>query len=631
MKLTGVLRGIRLRSFSYLVGSLVLAIVAGGLILLERSYRSYEQLLAESVQSAAAVANVEAQIETALARSQASLLGYLHSGQETDLQDYRDTQTVFFQLAMKLASLAKDVPQGDLADRLQHIRERQEIWRQQFALPAISLMAESPRQSVPPEMLGAGLQLSADVREELAGLRRHNNLHWEQLLEQLKEARQRQRYWLIGTTVAVLLCSMGLLIWLTYSIESPLAELNRLARLVVRGGRFQGSPGAGFLEFHRLFESCALMVQSLRERESQLVASQANTARTNQDLAMLTDYAKFVHRVSDEDEITNALVEQVRRITSASQIGFYVRHRLHPEYRLAVSRPPVDDEGRRLLDRIDPQHCSVLRNSQPLRVLDRRSELSASCQHGCQGFRSELCVPVSAGGEVLGVLHLASDTSLGWSSETVELVTSLANFTGPAISMLRSLENMWERATRDTLTGLHNRRYMEEHLPLAIKGAQREGGALSLLIFDIDHFKRVNDTLGHDAGDRVLCQVARSARQTLRGSDVLCRFGGEEFVVALPQTDARGAMVLAEKLRQRIAENGAEPIAASGLPVTVSAGVAVYPEHGEDHEVLLKAADLALYRAKSAGRNRVQLFDKSDTTRLGEFASQLPPREESPP
>ena len=166
------------------------------------------------------------------------------------------------------------------------------------------------------------------------------------------------------------------------------------------------------------------------------------------------------------------------------------------------------------------------------------------------------------------------------------------------------LRQLYESSNRDALTGAFNRKHFDERLRTEVAYAARHDADLSLILFDLDHFKRVNDTLGHPAGDAVLRQVARLAEQTLRAEDVLARFGGEEFAVILRGTSAAGALRLAERLRATIA---AVPVVVERrpVPVTISAGCAALDlAAGASAEVLLKAADAGLYAAKRAGRDR---------------------------
>ncbi|HEX4533565.1 MAG TPA: diguanylate cyclase, partial [Rhizomicrobium sp.] len=163
-----------------------------------------------------------------------------------------------------------------------------------------------------------------------------------------------------------------------------------------------------------------------------------------------------------------------------------------------------------------------------------------------------------------------------------------------------------EMAITDQLTGLHNRRYMARHLDTLIQGAYTSGKPLAFLIMDIDYFKAVNDTHGHDVGDEVLREFANRVSSNIRGIDLACRYGGEEFVVVMPDTDPTLAYTVAERLRHSVETN---PFVISREPgrikVTVSIGIAASAGADDNAEALLHRADQALYRAKREGRNRV--------------------------
>ena len=163
-----------------------------------------------------------------------------------------------------------------------------------------------------------------------------------------------------------------------------------------------------------------------------------------------------------------------------------------------------------------------------------------------------------------------------------------------------------EAAITDALTGLHNRRYMESHLAALVEQASARGKPLAVLVLDIDFFKSVNDTYGHDAGDDVLREFAVRIRKSIRGIDLACRYGGEEFVIVMPETDLTVAGMVAERLRRSIAgETFAVNKGTKRIDVTISIGLATLDHKGEPVADVLKRADMALYRAKHDGRNRV--------------------------
>ncbi|WP_137135106.1 PleD family two-component system response regulator [Rhizobium sp. FKY42] len=168
-----------------------------------------------------------------------------------------------------------------------------------------------------------------------------------------------------------------------------------------------------------------------------------------------------------------------------------------------------------------------------------------------------------------------------------------------------SVRQTIELAVTDGLTGLHNRRYLDNHLKTLFNRAAARSRPLSVCITDIDRFKSVNDTYGHDAGDEILREFARRIRSTVRGADLACRYGGEEFVVVMPDTDAHSAASIAERLRGIIEAAPFALPSGGSLQITASLGIASYTAGVETPEQLLKNADRALYEAKNSGRNRV--------------------------
>jgi len=177
-----------------------------------------------------------------------------------------------------------------------------------------------------------------------------------------------------------------------------------------------------------------------------------------------------------------------------------------------------------------------------------------------------------------------------------------------ALELRRSVNNTMALAVIDDMTGLYNRRYFDRHLGVMLGKAHSQDRDMALMILDIDHFKAVNDTYGHDVGDAVLKEFAVRLKRNIRGVDLACRFGGEEFVVLMPDTDYNQAEMVAERVRQSIAERSFEVNAGRPLSVTVSAGVTLNESLADTPELLIKRADVALYRAKREGRNRV-VFD----------------------
>lgn len=216
--------------------------------------------------------------------------------------------------------------------------------------------------------------------------------------------------------------------------------------------------------------------------------------------------------------------------------------------------------------------------------------------------RSEMCVPLIFFGEKLGVLMLESANPHNFAQEDVPPLESVADICAGAIQNAHYFEKAQQLAYIDGLTGIYNRRYFEMQIAAEIERASRYDGRLAIIMIDIDHFKRLNDEFGHLLGDEVLRQVSSVFGQQLRKVDVVCRYGGEEFAILVPQTSGGNAVEVAEKLRRMV-----ETYRFPGVPVkvSISAGVAEFPAHGRTRDELVAAADAALYASKEAGRNRV--------------------------
>jgi diguanylate cyclase (GGDEF)-like protein len=264
-----------------------------------------------------------------------------------------------------------------------------------------------------------------------------------------------------------------------------------------------------------------------------------------------------------------------------------------------------------------PNDCWALRRGQVHLAL--RSEVR--CRHVADDGRMYLCLPLVAQGETLGILHVSDGGPAGDGAgeermkEKLRLAKSFAENIGLAIANLKLRDAMRSLSIRDPLTGLFNRRYIEEVLAQEMFRAKRQATQLAVMMLDIDHFKRFNDTFGHDGGDAVLRELGTYLKNQVRGSDVVCRFGGEEFLLLLSPTTMEGARMRAEQLREGIRNMSVRHGRMNLGPITVSLGMAVFPDHASEVEALVKAADIALYQAKQGGRDRVVVFaGKNDQT-----------------
>jgi len=264
-----------------------------------------------------------------------------------------------------------------------------------------------------------------------------------------------------------------------------------------------------------------------------------------------------------------------------------------------------------------PDDCWALRRGR-IHTFERHG-FSPECLHRkVSGEADYVCVPMMAQGDALGVLHLeisaprGSDAEAGKVSQDglesqLQLAATASEQIALALANLKLRETLQNQSIRDPLTNLFNRRYMEECIDRELHRSARSVLPMAVILIDIDHFKRFNDTFGHDVGDEMLRTVARFLQQNFRTEDVACRYGGEEFVLLLSNSTPEGAMQRAEQLRLAIKQINVNVREQAVGSVSLSVGVASFPIHGSSKEALLLAADQALYRAKADGRDRVVL------------------------
>jgi diguanylate cyclase (GGDEF)-like protein/PAS domain S-box-containing protein len=251
-----------------------------------------------------------------------------------------------------------------------------------------------------------------------------------------------------------------------------------------------------------------------------------------------------------------------------------------------------------------PDDCWALRRGQA--QVGGEGAGAPACAHVPGQTGAYLCVPLMSHGEAIGLLHvLPAAPDEGLLEEKQRLALTVTGQLGLALANLKLQENLRDMAVRDHLTGLFNRRYLEETLEREFLRATRQGVPIALIVLDIDHFKRCNDTYGHDAGDVLLRNLGAFLQRYSRGSDVACRYGGEEFVLTLPQCSLEIACRRAEEMRQAVKTLQVHYGHRTLEGITLSFGVAAFPEHGDNPDAVLNAADAAMYRAKQQGRDRV--------------------------
>jgi len=257
------------------------------------------------------------------------------------------------------------------------------------------------------------------------------------------------------------------------------------------------------------------------------------------------------------------------------------------------------------------EDCWALRRGHPHHVVSA-SETALPCRHlESPAPAATICVPMIAQGETVGMLYLATPP-LAPADRLNDLVRQFGQTVADGVALtltnLRLRESLRQQSIRDPLTDLFNRRYLDETLERELRRARRNQSTVGVIMIDIDHFKAFNDKLGHAAGDVMLRLLGSFLRSSIRNEDIACRYGGEEFLLLLPDTSLATAHQRARDLRAAAHELHLPFPEEQRLPVTLSLGVAVYPDHGATAEAVLRAADGALYKAKCNGRDQVVVF-----------------------
>jgi len=350
----------------------------------------------------------------------------------------------------------------------------------------------------------------------------------------------------------------------------------------------------------------------LHQANVELQAMVKKYEQHNREISLLNSMAEFFQACLSADEAYPVIARFARDLFQARSGGLFIldatKHLVE-----AVATWGESLSGEQVFP---PEDCWGLRRSKLYLFED--AETRVKCQHlSKSSLANYLCIPLQAQGENMGMLHLqdlaglSRDQAEGAQESFQQLVTTVADHIALALANLRLRENLRQQAIRDGLTGLFNRRYLEETLEREIRRARRKEASLGIIMMDLDHFKRFNDTYGHEAGDNLLRALGQFLRAQVRQEDVACRYGGEEFVLIMPEASLQVVQARAEEIREKLPQLQVVNRGQLLESLTVSLGVGIFPEHGVTGEDVLRAADDAMYRAKAAGRNQVVVADRS--------------------
>jgi len=374
--------------------------------------------------------------------------------------------------------------------------------------------------------------------------------------------------------------------------------------------------GVGLVLFGLVARRLLVEVRERQRAEVHTAGANAELTRSLEELAVREEHTRQLSRYA-------GMLQSCRSVGEAVEISRQAMNRLLPNcgsalYLIRASQDFAECIGTwgnaavSSAALFPPRDCWALRRGQPF-----ESDYvvhGVHCPHlGATDAANAwaICIPLVAHGEMLGLVNFTCGAA-PVATQRVLMVAAVEQLS-LALSNLRLQDSLRTQSIRDPLTGLFNRRYLEESLTRELARCDRANKPLSVLMIDLDHFKRFNDTHGHDGGDALLTHAGREMQAYCRAEDIACRYGGEEFTLILPEVDAQRAGERAERIRAAIEKLGVQHRRERLGSVTASIGIATFPDSSRDTGELLRRADAALYTAKQQGRNRV-VFDSAATT-----------------
>ena len=337
---------------------------------------------------------------------------------------------------------------------------------------------------------------------------------------------------------------------------------------------------------------------------SNFVQIEKELLKRNKELTVINTLSNAFISAENIELVFSDLLEKVL-IISDFGAGWLVLHEQGDYFFKGSNGVSIDFREKLKAGRLNSLYNRVLSSDVPIFVLESQDipeELKS------EGIVFYAAIPLKVGREVMGILSVASRTEITFDFDLASLLSLIGNSLSLIAEKIRLFQETQRLAITDSLTGLYNSRYFFGSLDAEVERTRRYAAPFSIALFDIDNFKKLNDTHGHQAGDEVLRSIAESLRAESRKSDIVARYGGEEFIAILPNTPKLEAFGIANRIKDAV--SGKVFLGDPALTVTVSGGVASCPEDAQDSKTLLYCADMAMYEAKSAGKKRVVSYRK---------------------
>ena len=514
--------------------------------------------------------------------------GYVFTRQNDLLAPYDKAVTDGLADLIVLTDL-ESVDPGQLQEVIQ-IRADFDQMQKQWALPAIQKV-RSGRDFDATATLLDGQNRMAAIRSQVLKLEKEDE--GENATVVMGAERVIRRMLVVGVSLAVLLA--GILVFLTGVVTRlivvPVLQLIRASEQVARGDFAPALPPMVDNEFGVLSRSFSQMTTALR--------------REREEIASLNRFSEAVTQCTSEIEVYDLLLHSLKERFQPRQVIIFKLNQAENYLEAAATLVPLPKEVGAWPVIEEPHNCKAVRTGRSFVVNDVQLEPLCPSKFVLPAEGSYYCGPLIAGGIIIGSVRMEAARDL-WTPERQRLLESYLSGAASALSNLRLLDRMKEQANIDMLTGLYNRRFLEDYSRKLFAIARRREQPVGMIMLDLDHFKSFNDVYGHEIGDRILRHFAKTVTASMRETNLAARYGGEEFVVILPDTNAKSCTLVAERIRKAVMTMVVPSNSEKPLPqLTVSLGVAVFPIHGQTLEEVIQASDKALYESKRMGRNRV--------------------------
>lgn len=536
--------------------------------------------------------------------------GFALTGVEAMLERYFNARINVRQTLDDLNAATQADP--DQQAQLAHLEQQFATWQADFAEPSIQLTRDG--QDVT-SLITEGKAAMDNMRRQLSAI----------IQRSTKQLHQRQKQQISTSQTSVVIASIGITIALlvglffalmvAYALSKSIQRMISMARKVEAGDLSQRLEVRGKDEIAQLAKAFNAMAQNLQQKvnnefnERKLLNQRVEAlveARTRES-RQISSFSEMLQACQNLEEAAEVVHQTALQLfgTDAGALYYLQQHDMKQLtcWNQALTAGNCNHE-----------ECWAMRRGKLHQF--SRGLTTLPCKHLTGNVQAALCVPLLAKGDAVGFFHLQTpadlpaDQASSWLARNEDLATTMAEHIALALANITLHNHLREQSLRDPLTGLFNRRHLEEAACRELQRAERNGYALAVLVLDVDHFKSFNDEYGHQAGDDVLVNLADELQNHFRGDDVVCRYGGEEFVVLLPNISREHALERAEQLRNAV-KHSQWLIDGKYLQVTVSIGAAFFPEHANDLEGLISVADEALYEAKNTGRNKVVSYQQT--------------------